>query len=136
MAESSLLFHFRFSLPADDLDSDLEEDDDEDDVWTDRPPAGRSLDPLSGLEGFDDEHRRWCRREKKAAVLCAAADDGASDDARCDWGVDETTRRTDEGIMAGTAVRERGKRKRGGEGRERGADAENDAARCLVLTRI
>lgn len=31
-------------------------------------PAGRSLGPLSELEGFDEEHLRWCLMGREARV--------------------------------------------------------------------
>jgi hypothetical protein len=35
-------------------------------------PAATSLDPLSDLEGFEDEHRRWWRPTKMGAVEATA----------------------------------------------------------------
>lgn len=65
-------------------------------------PGDMSLESLSDLEGFDDEHRRWWPRPMKGVDAAAAAlgaeeaKDGASPPA---WGAVATTRRTDEGSM-------------------------------------
>lgn len=51
-SEASLFLRFRFSpaaLPSARAEADAGTD------W----PAGMSLDPLSDLEGFEEEHRRW-----------------------------------------------------------------------------
>lgn len=83
---------FRFSLPA--LPSARADPDEAGTDW----PAAISLDPLSDLEGFEEEHRRWWLRTARGA-------DFDADEARAEtmpvWGVEETaeatTRRIDEG---------------------------------------
>jgi len=56
-------FGFRPRFSPDDFADWLDDaEDDDDDAGTDWP-AGMSLGPLSGLDGLDDEHLLWWRRE-------------------------------------------------------------------------
>jgi hypothetical protein len=73
---ASLLLRFLFS-PFD-LVSVLEELDEACTGW----PAGVSLGPLSGLEGLDEEHRRWCPRQSATAVALGVEDE--REERRCD----------------------------------------------------
>jgi len=85
-----LLFRFLFSVVA--LPSLLEALE----VVTDCP-AEISLEPLSDLEGLEDEHRRWWPRTRTGDVATAvrAADD-ASGEAKPVRGAEDTTHRTEE----------------------------------------
>ncbi len=60
--------------------------------------AAKSLEPSSGLEGFEEEYRRCWRPFGLYGRLRAAAARG-TDEAREDGGAAATTRRTDEGSM-------------------------------------
>jgi len=66
-----------------------------------------SLDPLSDLEGFDDDARRWCPRPMKGAEAAAVAlgttvEDKAEVSPQAEVVV-AATRRIDEGIMVALA---------------------------------
>lgn len=94
LSDASLFLRFRLSARAG--------ADDALDVGTDWP-AAMSPGPSSGLEGLDEEHRRWWPRARTGAAA-AAKDEGATDEATAAteaWAApaDRTTRRTDEGNM-------------------------------------
>lgn len=56
-----------------------------------------SLEPLAGLEGLDDEQRRWCRVTGRLYVAPKASPDSSGED---DCGaIAEATRLTDEGSI-------------------------------------
>lgn len=55
---------------------------------------GMSLGPLSELEGFDDDARRWCRKGREAPTAAAALGAEALREATSGVGGTETTRRT------------------------------------------
>lgn len=92
LSEASLLFRFLFSVLVFASVRDVP------DAVTDWP-VEISLEPLSDLEGLEDEGRRWWPRTKTETVATAARGVEGSDDANPVWGAKDTTRRTDEGNM-------------------------------------
>jgi hypothetical protein len=92
LSEPSLFFRFLLSPPV--LPSVRAAGD----AATDSP-AEMSLDPLSDLEGFDDEHLRWWPRAKTETDAAALGADVTRDVARPAGGAEETTRLTDDGSM-------------------------------------
>ena len=63
--------------------------------------AEKSLDPLSGLDGLDEDARLWCplRLKHRAWVAVARGTDEARVETIGDEGAAATTRRTDEGSI-------------------------------------
>ena len=63
--------------------------------------AEKSLGPLSGLDGLDEEARLWCpfRLKDRAWVAVARGTDEARVETTGDAGAAATTRRTDEGSI-------------------------------------
>jgi hypothetical protein len=61
-------------------------------------PAARSLEPLSGLDGFEDEHRLWWQLGRQDRVTAEATAARDPDEVRVGEAV-ATTRRTEEGSM-------------------------------------
>lgn len=60
-----------------------------------------SLEPLSDLEGFEDEHRRWWPRKKTGAEAAAGFGNPEAMVEAAD--PEAATRRTDAGIMVNAA---------------------------------
>lgn len=117
-SEVSLLLRF---LPLDFVSADREDAD----AGTAADWPGMSLEPLSELEGFEEEHRRWCRKGREAPTAAAALGAEALMEETSGVGGTETTRRTVLGNMMppdahydgeGIVGRYSGERLAGGEG--------------------